>query len=240
MRKDFAVFILSNGRSQHVKTYEALLENNYTGDWFVVVDDLDEEMNRYISNFGESKVIVFDKKKYAYSVDYMTNNGKLNSVVYARNAVYDIAEEMGYKNFIVMDDDITNIKVRYVEEGTLKGKDIKNFDRFFDLMFRYSDEVKAESLSIGMQGDFIGGMNNKVVKSGYQRRCFGLFFLNTERRVEFKGLANEDLNASLLAGSVGGIWMSILKAQLFTVDSGQDGGMTDFYMESDNKYQQHS
>lgn len=39
---DFAVFILSHGRAETVKTVTMLEEGNYTGEWFIVIDDEDD------------------------------------------------------------------------------------------------------------------------------------------------------------------------------------------------------
>ena len=39
MRNDFAVFILSNGRPDNIKTLRALKKGNYTGNWYIVCDD---------------------------------------------------------------------------------------------------------------------------------------------------------------------------------------------------------
>ena len=43
MRDDFAVFILSHGRAKEQITLNSLLNAGYTGKWYIIVDDLDEQ-----------------------------------------------------------------------------------------------------------------------------------------------------------------------------------------------------
>lgn len=236
---NYAVFILSNNRAKTIRTQETLLKNGYSGKWFVVVDNLDKQKELYIKKFGESKVFVFDKEKEAESVDSMTNNGKLNSVVFARNAVYDLAESKGYKYFIVLDDDITRILVRYpdVYGNRLLSKEITNFDFLFNFLVNFAAKTKAYSISVGMEGDFIGGVGGNWMK--HKRRSFQFYVLDTENRMEFKGLANEDINASLLTGVKGGLVFTFSQAQLMTEGTLKEGGMTDFYGEDEMKYIQH-
>ena len=63
MRDDFAVFILSHGRANELTTVDAILKAGYTGKWFVIVDDLDDQQELYKDKYGD-KVIVFDKKSW--------------------------------------------------------------------------------------------------------------------------------------------------------------------------------
>lgn len=48
--KNYAVFILSHGRSKNVITYKTLKKQNYTGKIYIIVDDLDNEINDYKKN----------------------------------------------------------------------------------------------------------------------------------------------------------------------------------------------
>ena len=69
MRDNFAVFILSHGRADNVKTIDPLLnKGHYSGDWFVLIDNEDDQEDKYVKNFGEH-VIVFDKEKEAETTD---------------------------------------------------------------------------------------------------------------------------------------------------------------------------
>ena len=60
--KDFAVFILTHGRPDNVKTLRLINARGYTGKVYFVVDNEDKSLDRYIENFGIDNVKVFDKK----------------------------------------------------------------------------------------------------------------------------------------------------------------------------------
>ncbi len=51
MRDDFAIFILSNKRANRVHTITSLMESNYTGKWYIVVDNLDDTIEEYKNIF---------------------------------------------------------------------------------------------------------------------------------------------------------------------------------------------
>lgn len=65
MRTDFCVFICSNGRAGSVTTIKALEGSGYTGDWYILCDDLDRQLDDYRREYGAERVKVFDKKAMA-------------------------------------------------------------------------------------------------------------------------------------------------------------------------------
>ena len=136
MRDDFAVFILSHGRANECHTVNSLLKAGYSGKYFIIVDDLDDQREEYIKNFGET-VVVFDKKAWAEITDTITNPGDLRSPVFARNACYEIAKERGIQFFGEFDDDINAFMYRYADEGHLRGTPVANIDSLFDAMVEY-------------------------------------------------------------------------------------------------------
>ena len=58
--KDFCIFILTHGRPDRVITYKTLLRQGYTGPIYIVVDNEDKTIDKYIKNFGAEFVKVFD------------------------------------------------------------------------------------------------------------------------------------------------------------------------------------
>ena len=60
--KDFAVFILTHGRPNSVKTFATLNKCGYTGKIYFIVDNEDKTISEYQKNFGVEYVKVFDKK----------------------------------------------------------------------------------------------------------------------------------------------------------------------------------
>jgi hypothetical protein len=59
---DFCVFILTHGRPKKVFTYETLLQKNYTGKIYFVVDDEDKTKDDYKLLYGD-KVLLFSKSE---------------------------------------------------------------------------------------------------------------------------------------------------------------------------------
>ena len=100
MRDDFAAFILSNGRPNNIKTLRALKKGNYTGNWYIICDDLDVTLPEYKKKFKD-RVIVFDKRAIAAKIDTGINdNEDMRAIVYARNACFDIAKQLGLTLFL--------------------------------------------------------------------------------------------------------------------------------------------
>ena len=95
MRSDFCAFILSHGRASNIRTYNLLKKCGYTGDIIIVIDNEDKELDEYYKLYGE-QVFVFNKRFNAYKNDFVDNFDKQNQVIDARNALWDIAKELGY------------------------------------------------------------------------------------------------------------------------------------------------
>jgi len=72
-QSDFAIFILTHGRPTNIKTMATLKECGYTGRLYLVVDDEDKTLDKYIANFGKDRVVVFNKKEMADQVDEGNN-----------------------------------------------------------------------------------------------------------------------------------------------------------------------
>ena len=60
MRNDFAIFILSHGRADIVRTVDTLRRANYSGKWYLVLDNEDDQIPEYIKQFGENHILIFD------------------------------------------------------------------------------------------------------------------------------------------------------------------------------------
>jgi hypothetical protein len=67
--KDFAVFILTHGRPDNVKTLSTLKKCGYTGKIYFIVDNEDKTIEQYQKNYGIENVKIFDKKAMADSID---------------------------------------------------------------------------------------------------------------------------------------------------------------------------
>src|SRR5262245_40312635 len=99
MPDNFVALILTNGRPDRVLTYDGLREDGYTGPIRLLVDDLDPTRPEYEKRYP-GQVVVFDKRAVAATFDSGDNSGDLRSIVYARNASFGVARDLGFRYFV--------------------------------------------------------------------------------------------------------------------------------------------
>lgn len=110
MKNNFVMFILTHGRPDKVHTYRSLKRQGYSGRIIILIDNEDKSRSDYEKFKGE--VIVFDKVAISQTFDEGDNFGDRRSIVYARNACFDIAKQLGIKYFIQLDDDYQDFRYR--------------------------------------------------------------------------------------------------------------------------------
>lgn len=228
--KSFVVFILSHGRAGNVKTLRMLKKQGYTGKTIIVVDNEDELRNEYKRIYGKENIIVFDKSKV--EADTMDNFNKREIVVYARNIVFDIAKKLGYKYFLVLDDDYMEISIRIIKDNMLKNVKIKDLDKLFDDMLNFLDSSGALTVCLSQQGDYIGGKNGTYIKKGISRKAMNSFFCRTDKPFKYYGTINEDVNMYILNGMQGKKIFSITNVSICqTQTQSNKKGLTDIYLD---------
>ena len=89
----FVAFILTHGRPDRVLTYEKLRKHGYTGKIYIVCDDEDKTLPEYRKRFGD--VLVFSKSEIAKTFDEGDNFGDRRAIIYARNACFELAQQIG-------------------------------------------------------------------------------------------------------------------------------------------------
>lgn len=230
--KDYTVFIISNNRPNKVYTDIMLKKYNYTGSSYIVLDDEDKSVDQYIDKFGADRIKIFNKKEIADKTDEGNNFDNRRTTTHARNACFDIAEQLGYKYFLVLDDDYTVFRYRYIDKYITKGY-VNNLDNLFLKTFEYYKNNNFISIAFAQGGDFIGGESCGLLKNYIYngRKCMNSFFCSTNRRFWFLGQLNEDVNTYVTYGNKGGLFLTIpfvgleQKATQLT-----NGGMTDAYL----------
>lgn len=232
--KDFAAFILTHGRPDNVKTYKTLKKYGYTGRIYLIVDNEDKTIDKYIQNFGADNVKIFDKKAIADKIDEANNFDNRKVIVHARNVCFKIAEDLNITYFIQLDDDYTSFRYRYVEKYITSGN-TKNLDNVFDMYLNFFKNTNCKSIAFAQGGDFIGGENCGLI-SNYRlnsRKCMNSFFCSTKRKFQFIGSINEDVNTYTTLASRGDLFLTLPFLGLEQAQTqSQKGGMTDVYNES--------
>jgi len=228
---ELIALILTHGRPDRVHTYESLRKHGYTGPIRVVIDDEDKTAEEYHRKFP-GEVIVFDKTKWALATDAMDNFPHRKAIVYARNAAYEIAEQLGYRWFLQFDDDYVSWDYRH--NGLLEYvvAPIRSLDLVFGAMLQYAQ--KGPTLALAQEGDFIGGGGGNVKKSYWgKRKTMNSWLCDTRAPIQFSGHMNEDCTAYVIGGLRGRVFLQTFSASLSQkATQANAGGMTDAYLES--------
>lgn len=235
MANEFAVFILTHGRPDTVVTDKTLRRQGYTGPIFYVIDNEDKTADRYRERYGDM-VVEFDKKAYADQVDEGDNFDNRRTTTHVRNALFDIAERLGFEWFIQLDDDYikfdfrTNAHEQYPSEAWLVRT---KTDDVFDAVFEFFRHSPFATVALAQGGDFMGGAESSFATGPtIYRKCMNSFFCCTRRRVQFLGRLNEDVNTYCIHGSRGMLFGTIpLASVVQTPTQSQSGGMTGAYID---------
>lgn len=227
--KDFVAFILSHGRASRVITYKKLRDCGYTGRIVIVIDNEDDSAPKYFETFGADNVVIFDKAAIAGTFDEGMP-GDRRTIVYARNACFDIARQLGYRYFIELDDDYTAFNWRFDHRLRYINKDsaIRNLDAVFDIMLDFYCSTPIKLIAMAQGGDFIGGSEGTLGKKLCTRRkAMNSFICDTERPFTFLGRINEDVNTYTRNTSTGDIFMQIHSVYLNQKQTQSNGGGDD-------------
>ena len=234
MQNDFAVIIPTHGRHDRVFTIDSLRKSGYTGNFYLLCDDEDKQLDKYKTKYGD-KVMVFSKDDYKGKFDKMDNFGNKACVVYARNAMWDIAKKIGLKYFAVADDDYTSFQYRITPEGGYYARTVKNnLDDVFNSYIDFLITSKVDTVCFAQGGDYIGGKECTNIVNGFKvfRKMMNLYFFDINKPIEFKGTINEDLTSSVTEGRTGRVILTSLMNSITQKETqAQAGGLTEIYLE---------
>lgn len=236
MKYNFAAFILTHGRPDKVYTYKSLRSHGYTGKVYIVIDDEDAAGYEYREKFGD-EVVQFSKDEIGKTFDLGDNFvDKKGVIIYARNACFELAKELGIEYFIQLDDDYTSFTYRFDADWNFREKKIKCLDHIFEIMVDFyikcGDRCKTVAMAQG--GDFVGGGSGAYGKEiELKRKAMNTFICSIHRPFKFIGRINEDVNTYTSESFRGLLFLSfpmLCMHQLRTQSN--SGGMTEVYLES--------
>jgi hypothetical protein len=233
---DFAVFILTHGRPDNVVTYDTLKKHGYTGRVYLVIDDEDDTEDQYRERYGD-KVIQFSKREIEKTFDTGDNfTNKRGVIIYARNACFEIARNLGVKYFCELDDDYTSFTFRFGADNTFSSANVLSLDAIFSAMldFYISLGDRCKTIAMAQGGDYIGGgagSYGKAIK--LTRKAMNSFICSVDRPFTFVGRINEDVNTYVRRGYEGDLFLTINQICLHQKQTHSNkGGMTETYLES--------
>lgn len=227
----FGVLILSHGRPDNQRTLRALTKAGYTGPIWWVLDDQDDTVDQYRALYGADRVIVFDKTNAVADTADPTDDRRV--VVYARNASFGIARDLGLDYFLQLDDDYNWFAHRIVHDGKLRAAMFTDMDAINEAMLTFLDDSGAVTVALSQSGDFMGGALSPSVTVGLKRKAMNSFYFRTDRPVTFLGQINEDVCLYVTAGSRGDLFFTVPRVSLDQAQTQlQEGGLTDIYLTS--------
>lgn len=228
MRADFCAFILTHGRPDRVFTYDTFRATGYSGPIFLVVDDEDPTLAEYQRRFGEC-VLVFSKSEAALTFDEGDNFPGRRGVVYARNVCWELARSAGFKYFIQLDDDYRGY---YYRSNGARAAGVwridSTMDELLEATIEFLEASGALTVAFSQGGDHIGGNTNIAVR----RKAMNTFVCSVDRQFQFVGRINEDTTTYTVVGRVGGLFFTVLQAQVNQLPTQSNaGGLTDLYLD---------
>jgi len=231
---DFAVFILTNNRPDKVYTYSTLRRCGYTGKIFLILDNQDKSIDQYRNNFKEDEIIIFNKDQIAKTFDQGDNFNDKRAIIYARNASFEIAENLKIKYFLQLDDDYQKFDWRFNSRKEYSAHVTRSLDDIFKSIINfYISCENITSIAIAQGGDFIGGNTNNDQVILLKRKAMNSFFCCIDRKFNFVGRINEDVNTYTNKGSQGLLFFTINQVSLTQKQTQTNsGGMTELYLDS--------
>jgi hypothetical protein len=232
MRDDFCAFILTHGRPDRVHTYDTMIKAGYTGKVYIVIDDEDKQAEGYRQRFGD-KVLQFNKAEWAVKTDEGDNFNHRKAIVYARNACWDLAKQVGCRYFVQLDDDYTAFEMRHDSRYSPCSPKIKRLiDDMFSAVIEFYLLSNADCIAISQGGDHIGG-GESVPVPRLSRKCMNSWFCDVGKPIRFFGHMNEDVSAYVTYGHRGQLFLTVFQAKLVQKPTQvTPGGMSDLYLSS--------
>ena len=239
----FGAFIVSAKRASMAQkfTVKNLRVSGYTGPIYFIVGDDDPTINEYYEMFGHESVKVFTKDDEAQDLmQQVPEDSKRSVVVYARNQVDRIAQEIGLDYYIVLDDDYKQFAHRHPVIRTdasggrrlvLSSNTVRDLDAVFAAMVEFLEISGALTVAMSQGGDMIGGVDNPLTRRGMSRKAMNSFVIKTGRPPKFTGWLNEDITMSINHGRVGDLVFTLADVQLVQEPTQKNsGGLTEEYL----------
>lgn len=228
MRSDTVLFIITHQRAEKQLTLEMLKKAKYKGEVRLVVDDKDNEINKYRKKYGEI-LLEFNKQELAKNADTHINKFPMGSALFARNVCSLFAQKLGAKYYFICDDDIKCIKYKDSRGNKLQTSTVKDVDSVLEAFVNYMDKTTICSLGVPPDGAYIGGIND-TVRKGVKWDIANLALCRTDNPVSYKSIMWEDMATLTRDLQVGKIEFSpMLLSQVTPENGAMTGGCKSMY-----------
>lgn len=214
------IFILSHNSPDKCITLDTIKKYNYSGRWYIVIDDEDKYLASYKEKYG-ANLIIFNKEYFKRISDSGLSFEKtVGCALFARVAINYLAKELKLDTYSVCDDDITGIKFVELLHNTqqLKTHDIPNLSAVLNKITEYMIDCNIPCLSFATQNLFMGGYRGLTdLKSDRLRKVSNWFIFNT-KRIKFDPFLSmyEDFVYGLQEGKCGQFVFSLPNIKMLT------------------------
>jgi len=164
------------------------------------------------------------------------------AIVYARNACWKLAKQVGCRYFMQFDDDYTSFHLRHNSKLEYVSPRVKTtMNEILECLLEYFESIPATAIAMAQGGDHIGGggqLVNGKISGGtpvprLARKCMNSWLCSAEKAFLFTGHMNEDVSAYVLHGHRGHLFFTVMQAMLVQKPTQiTPGGMSDLYLES--------
>ena len=233
MKRNFAAFIITHDRVDSIHTDSALDACGYTGPVYYVVDDKDPALDAYRRAMPADRLLVFSKDAMEPRIHMADNFPGQKTTLYAREKVFDFAEDLGYTHFILLDDDYSTFSYRLDARGDFCSDiPVKQLDTIFARLCDFLDATPTHCIALAQNGDFIGGAQNPAAVPMLKRKAMNTFVCRTDRYFPFHGRFNEDVNMYLKNGRLGRLYFTFMPITVIqSPTQSLAGGLTETYLE---------
>lgn len=233
---NFVAIILAHGRPDSCHTFHTLRRCGYTGRIIVLIDNEDSTRAKYEANFGAENVVVFDKQEAHTRFRNADNFNNKRAVVYARNVSFEVAQSIGFRYFMQLDDDYLRLTFRADGAGRyIRHVEIKNMDAVVSAMLDFYSTSPCLSLAFSQEGDHLGGAPSGYFTNGWplRRKAMNSWLCDTTKPFSFEGCMNEDVSTYVRMGVTGSLFFTFFQVMLTQVATqGAQGGMSETYAAS--------
>lgn len=230
----FAAFILTHRRPDRLYTMTSLRRSGYTGPIYLVVDTEDPTLATYQAQFGEM-VKTFSKQDIGQTFDLAdTFHARTGVIVFARNAVAQIAHALNLTAWIQLDDDYTDFVYKFASDGTYKERRILSLDKVFAALLTFQQQTPTVTLCMAQNGDFLGGAAGSFGKElRLHRKAMNTFVCSANKPFGFVGRINEDVNTYVTEGMRGRLLLTTNIVAIIQKQTQSNlGGMTELYLDA--------
>lgn len=135
-----------------------------------------------------------------------------NSIVYARNKCFDIAQDLGLHYFFEFEDDYLDFTARKpdVSGKGLHQYHVTSWDEIIDTFIEYFEACpQIKTLCFSQVGDWLGGIQGDMWKQKIKRKAMNTFLCSVDRPFTFLGRMNDDVNLYVTEGARGELFITV-------------------------------